>query len=138
MKFPVRQAVFPLPELLNRLDNVVVFHQLHREELIAIVEEQIREVEKRLAEQEISLAVSCDVKMYLVVKGYSPIYGARPLRRLIEQEIENPISEILLSQHPASGSQIVVTQNGDDLAISCLEKPVLHSERTAGSLGREL
>ncbi|HHT9141344.1 MAG TPA: AAA family ATPase, partial [Candidatus Tripitaka californicus] len=84
------------PEFLNRIDEVIVFNRLGKEEIKQIVEIQLRSLRKRLAEHNVRLALGGEVKEMLVEKGYDPTYGARPLKRTIQQYIENPLAlEIL-------------------------------------------
>ena len=78
------------PELLNRIDDIVVFTSLSKEEVSAILQIQLRELENRLLEQNLSLQVKPEVCSYLVDNGYDPQFGARPMRRLIQREIEDP------------------------------------------------
>lgn len=85
-----------MPEFINRIDETVVFHYLDNKNLMAILELMLDEVRERLAAQNIDLHLSAKVKEYLLDKGYDPNYGARPLRRLIQKELEDPISLGLL------------------------------------------
>ncbi|MFQ5796106.1 MAG: ATP-dependent Clp protease ATP-binding subunit [Candidatus Bipolaricaulia bacterium] len=80
------------PEFLNRLDEIIIFKQLNTEDLKQIVELKLDELSRRLAEREITLVVSPEAKELLVEKGYDPTYGARPLQRVIQKQIENPLS----------------------------------------------
>jgi ATP-dependent Clp protease ATP-binding subunit ClpC len=84
------------PEFLNRLDEVVVFHQLTKEHLVKIVDILIGEVNVRLAEQGLYLALTPEVKQWLIDEGYQPTYGARPMRRCIQRNIEDQLSEEVL------------------------------------------
>lgn len=84
------------PEFLNRLDEVVVFHQLTKEHLVKIVDILIGEVNGRLVQQGIYLELAPDVKQWLIEEGYQPTYGARPMRRCIQRNIEDMLSEELL------------------------------------------
>ncbi len=84
------------PEFLNRLDEIVVFHQLTKEHLFKIVDILVAEVNGRLAEHGIYLDLTPDVKRWLIDEGYQPTYGARPMRRCIQKNIEDPLSEELL------------------------------------------
>jgi ATP-dependent Clp protease ATP-binding subunit ClpC len=84
------------PEFLNRVDEVVVFHKLHHEDLTRIVELEIKKVAKRLSEHGLSLELSDEAKEFLLAKGTDEKFGARPLRRAIEQHLEDPLSENLL------------------------------------------
>jgi len=85
------------PEFLNRLDEIVVFHQLGREQLRAIVDVQLRRFEQRLKERDLELQVDNDAKDLLGNLGYDPTYGARPLKRVIQKRLENPLAEQILS-----------------------------------------
>ncbi len=85
------------PEFINRLDDIIVFHPLTRDDLVVIVDYEINKVFKRLKEQSIELALDDKAKTFLIDKGYNPDYGARPLRRALGSFIEDPLSEMLLS-----------------------------------------
>jgi len=84
------------PEFLNRVDEVVVFHALGTEHLIKIVEIQLERLRSRLAERRITLAISPDALKRLGERGYDPVYGARPLKRLIQQELETPMARLIV------------------------------------------
>ena len=85
------------PEFLNRIDEIVVFNPLTREEMVSIVELQLKSLQQRLAVQELRLDVDEDVKHFLAEKGYDPSYGARPLKRAIQKYLETPIANWVLS-----------------------------------------
>jgi ATP-dependent Clp protease ATP-binding subunit ClpB len=101
-----------LPEFLNRIDEVVVFHPLSRDHIKAIVELQLRDLQKRLAAQRLSIQLTDKAKERLAEEGYDPVYGARPLRRVIQQRIENPLSLRLLEGAYAEGQTIKVDTDG--------------------------
>jgi ATP-dependent Clp protease ATP-binding subunit ClpC len=84
------------PEFLNRLDEIIVFHELGKEHLRQIVDLNVKDLEKRIGERKIGLELTDKAKDWLSEKGYDPIYGARPLRRIIERYVENPLSSKLL------------------------------------------
>ncbi|MBW8065142.1 MAG: ATP-dependent Clp protease ATP-binding subunit, partial [Nitrospira sp.] len=84
------------PEFLNRIDEVVVFHQLEKEHLVSIIDILVKELNARLLERGIQLEVGDDVKHWLIKEGYQPMYGARPMRRTIERRIGDPLSEELI------------------------------------------
>jgi len=84
------------PEFLNRIDEVVVFHQLEKEHLLSIVDILVKELNARLLERGIQLEIDDDVKQWLIKEGYQPMYGARPMRRTIERRIGDPLSEELI------------------------------------------
>jgi ATP-dependent Clp protease ATP-binding subunit ClpC len=102
------------PEFLNRIDEVVLFHPLTMEELTSIVDLQVQELSERLQEQRIVLRLSQAAKDLLVREGYSPAYGARPLRRTVQRMIETPLSRSLLKGefHPGDTVDVDV-ENGE-------------------------
>lgn len=96
------------PEFLNRIDDIVLFDILSPEAIKQIVTIQIEEVTKRLREKEIELILAPDVLEYFAKEGYNPQYGARPLKRLIQNKILTPVAKLLISQEIGKGSTIVV------------------------------
>jgi ATP-dependent Clp protease ATP-binding subunit ClpB len=96
------------PEFLNRLDEIVVFHQLGREQLRSIVDIQIAGFAKRLAERDLRLEVTDDAKDLLGNLGYDPTYGARPLKRVLQRQLENPLAEALLAGEFKPGDTVRV------------------------------
>jgi ATP-dependent Clp protease ATP-binding subunit ClpC len=84
------------PEFLNRLDDVIVFHALNKEDLKKIVDIELAKIRARMSDRGMELVLSDEAKDFLILKGYNPDYGARPLRRAIENLIENPLSEEIL------------------------------------------
>jgi len=107
-----------LPELLNRIDDVIIFHPLTEEHLKSIVDLLIHEVERRLAERGIKLEVNEEAKAWLAQKGYDPVYGARPLRRAIQRYMENPISTKILQGEFKEGDTIAVSLQEDNLSFT--------------------
>lgn len=96
------------PEVINRIDDVVVFHSLRKEQVAGIANVQLDRLRERLAEHELTLTLTSDAMEKLVEVGFEPIYGARPLKRAIQRWIENPLAERLLAGDYASGSEIAV------------------------------
>jgi len=96
------------PEFLNRLDEVIVFHPLSREDLVKIVGIQMRYLEDRLLERNLTLDVTPAAKDLLIEQGYDPSYGARPLKRLIQKNIENILANEILKGAFVPGDTIVV------------------------------
>ncbi len=97
------------PEFINRLDDVIVFRPLVREDLVMIVEYELKKVRARLKDRKITLELDDKAKDFLIDKGYNPDYGARPLRRAIEHQIEDPLSEALLRGEFEGGSEVRIT-----------------------------
>jgi ATP-dependent Clp protease ATP-binding subunit ClpC len=111
------------PEFLNRLDEIIVFRQLNKEEVKEISEILLKDVFKRLTEQEIQLTVTDKFKERLVEEGYNPSYGARPLRRAIMRLLEDVLAEEILSGRVSSGDVAVVDINEEGkVAVSKTEK----------------
>jgi ATP-dependent Clp protease ATP-binding subunit ClpB len=100
------------PELLNRIDETVIFHQLRKEQLGRIVEIQLERLRKRLAEREMALTLTEEAKAHLAEEGYDPVYGARPLKRVIQQRIENPLATRILSGEFGPGDSVRVDYQG--------------------------
>ncbi len=102
------------PEFLNRLDDIIIFDVLSREALAGIVEKQVAEVVGRLAEKKISLAITPEVRAWLAEKGYSLQYGARPLRRTIQDKILTPLASLMISHGVSEGGTVTVSlKNGE-------------------------
>ena len=102
------------PEFLNRLDDIIVFDVLSKTAIKDIVNIQIDIVKKRLAEKEIDLSVSESVLELLAKEGYNPLYGARPLKRLIQEKILNPVASMMISNKVLSGGTVLVDVRGDN------------------------
>jgi ATP-dependent Clp protease ATP-binding subunit ClpC len=96
------------PEFLNRVDATVVFRPLTKAQIAQIVSLELNKVQKRLTEHNITLEVTDEAKQYLAEKGYDPDYGARPLRRVIQSEVEDPLSDGLLSGQFSDNSHILI------------------------------
>ena len=101
------------PEFLNRVDETIVFHTLDREEIGQIVHILMKEIDERLAEEDLTLSLSESAISFLVEKGYDEKFGARPLRRAIQRYVEDPLSEKILTAEFSSGDEIVVDVNED-------------------------
>jgi len=114
----VRQAF--KPEFVNRLDDIVVFSQLTEADLGQIVSLYIDRLEKRLGERRLQLAVTPNARAWLAERGYDPIYGARPLRRLMQHEIDDKLARALLAGDVRDGDTVMVDLEGDSLSVARL------------------
>ncbi|MGQ9780008.1 MAG: ATP-dependent chaperone ClpB [Bacillota bacterium] len=103
------------PEFLNRVDEIIVFHALSEEHLKQIVEIQLERVRRRLAERHITLELTDAAKSYLVDLGYDPSYGARPLRRAIQREVETPLGRLILEGKIKDGDRVVADRGSAGL-----------------------
>ena len=109
------------PEFLNRIDSTVVFHQLKQSEILEIVDLMMDQVRGELDDKDIELELSADAKVYLGEKGFDPILGARPLRRLIQNEIEDALSDEVLSRRLVAGDVAMIGMD-DEGAIKVTSK----------------
>ncbi len=96
------------PEFLNRLDEIIVFHELTEEQLAKIVDLMVKDLQERLAEHKLNLELTPKAKSWLSKEGYDPVYGARPLRRVIERYVENPLSSQVLRGELKEGDTVRV------------------------------
>jgi len=106
------------PEFINRLDEIVVFHPLAREQIRAITDIQIGYLRERLAEREMQLLLSDAALDHLGEAGFDPVYGARPLKRAIRQQIENPLAQAILAGRFAPGDTVQVDLVNAELVFS--------------------
>lgn len=114
-----------LPEFLNRVDEVIVFHPLTKNEIRQIVDLQLAHLEKRLEENDFTLKVTDAARRQLADEGYDPVYGARPLKRVIQHRLQNELANAILGGQFAEGAQITVdVQNGDFTFGSDQESPL--------------
>ena len=105
------------PEFLNRLDDQIIFHSLRREELREIVTLQVERLRQRLAERKLELSLSDGAADWLANAGYDPVYGARPLKRAVQRELETPIAKAILAGRYSEGQAISVDLEADALAL---------------------
>ncbi|MFB6610589.1 ATP-dependent Clp protease ATP-binding subunit [Agromyces sp. NPDC056379] len=128
----VRQAF--KPEFVNRLDDIVVFSALSEAELGEIVNLYIDRLSARLHERRLQLGVTPDARAWLAERGYDPLYGARPLRRLMQHEIDDRLARALLTGEVRDGDSVVVelADDGDSLSVTRADTPVPHAGGDAG------
>jgi ATP-dependent Clp protease ATP-binding subunit ClpC len=101
------------PEFLNRIDDIVVFHQLSQDEIVQIVDLMIDRLDSRLKDKDMAIELTTAAKQLLAKKGYDPVLGARPLRRTIQREIEDPMSEKMLFGDLKPGEIVIVDVQGE-------------------------
>ena len=106
------------PEFLNRLDEIILFNRLGRNEMKRIVDIQLKHLQRLLDERKIILDVDEKAKVWLANSGYDPVYGARPLKRVIQRQLQNPLAKMLLSGAIADGETVKVTVKDGQLAIN--------------------
>ncbi|MDP2620458.1 MAG: ATP-dependent chaperone ClpB [Hyphomicrobiales bacterium] len=106
------------PEFLNRLDEIILFHRLFREHMTGIVEIQLGRLRQLLAERKIKLALDKAAKAWLADKGYDPVYGARPLKRVIQRALQNPLAGLILEGKVLDGADVKVSAGPDGLTIN--------------------
>jgi ATP-dependent Clp protease ATP-binding subunit ClpB len=110
------------PEFLNRVDDIIIFHTLNRDELRQIVSIQLKRVERLLSDQKIKLEMSAEALTYVANVGYDPVYGARPLKRAIQRELENPLATKILEN---------AFVEGDTIVIDCVENALTFNTKAA-------
>ncbi len=105
------------PEFLNRLDEILLFHRLTRAQMAGIVEIQLRRLSAMLEDRKIVLALDEAAKSWLAERGYDPVYGARPLKRVIQRELQNPLAGLILEGKIGDGQRVSVTAGPEGLVI---------------------
>jgi ATP-dependent Clp protease ATP-binding subunit ClpC len=116
------------PEFINRVDEIVVFHSLDREQVRSILEIELAEVQTRLSEKEIVLEVTKKAKEHLIDIGFDVKFGARPLRRTIQREIEDPLAMDILKARFGAGSHVVVTVRSGKIGFRAKSVPAKKEE----------
>ena len=106
------------PEFLNRLDEIIIFHRLTRENMDGIVKIQLMGLESRLAQRKIHLDLDEDALKWLADEGYDPVFGARPLKRVIQRSLQNPLAGMLLDGSIKDGDTVHVSADRDGLVIN--------------------
>ncbi|MCP4537057.1 MAG: ATP-dependent Clp protease ATP-binding subunit [Chloroflexi bacterium] len=120
-----------LPEFLNRIDNVIVFHSLSKEEIFQIVDLELAKLHTRLVEYDMQLDVTLAAKELLTEEGYSEEYGARPLRRVIQNRIEDTLSDAILAAEFEAGDTVLVDAEDGEIVLRQAEKSAKETERSA-------
>ncbi len=111
------------PEFLNRVDDVVVFRRLGREELMLIIDLQLARVQQLLADRRLRVEVTPEAKALLIAEGFDPVYGARPLKRVLQRRIQNPLALAVLEGEYGEGDLVRVTPSGDGKELEFIRIP---------------
>jgi ATP-dependent Clp protease ATP-binding subunit ClpB len=106
------------PEFLNRIDEIVFFKRLGRAEIDRIVDVQLKRLEKILADRRITISLDASARKWLAERGYDPVYGARPLKRAIQKEVQDPLARMILEGRVKDGDNVKVTVEGSSLALN--------------------
>ena len=106
------------PEFLNRIDEIILFHRLKREQMAAIVDIQIGRLQKLLADRKLTLELDDTARTWLANKGYDPTYGARPLKRVIQKAVQDPLAEQILAGQIKDGQKVQVTVRAGQLVVN--------------------
>jgi ATP-dependent Clp protease ATP-binding subunit ClpB len=106
------------PEFLNRVDEIILFHRLKRDDMDRIVSIQMGRLEKLLEDRKITLVLEPDARDFLAQKGWDPAYGARPLKRVIQKEVQDPLAERILSGDIKDGETVIITAGADQLEFT--------------------
>jgi len=125
LKEPVREQVmnelrqYFRPEFLNRVDDLVLFTPLTNKEIAEIVELLIEDLRKRLEDRHISLELTQEAKLYIAKEGYDPIFGARPLKRFLQRNVETLIARALIGGQICDGAKLILEYNDEGLKLNC-------------------
>ncbi len=126
------------PEFLNRLDEIILFHRLGRSQMGAIVDIQIQQLEKLLRDREITLSLDEAAREWLADKGYDPIYGARPLKRVIQKQVQDRLANLILEGTVLDGSHVGITGTDLGLHIGTDEVPPVAKSATKGVRSKQV
>ena len=118
------------PESLNRIDDTIIFHPLNQDQIVQIVSLMVRDLQNRIGEREITFELTADAELWLAREGFDPVYGARPLRRAIQRQLENPLARMVLSGEAEPGAHVVVDAGPYGLVLTRQEPPVVRENET--------
>uniref|UniRef100_A0A9E8CSM2 Chaperone protein ClpB n=1 Tax=Bosea sp. NBC_00436 TaxID=2969620 RepID=A0A9E8CSM2_9HYPH len=118
------------PEFLNRIDDIILFHRLRRKDMDAIVDIQMARLQKLLTDRKITLELSKEAREWLADKGYDPAYGARPLKRVIQKSVQDPLAEAILGGEIVDGETVPITVGPGSLMLGTV--PAVKEKRPAG------
>ena len=119
------------PEFLNRVDEIILFHRLRRDNMAAIVDIQFGRLQRLLVDRKIVLDLDAQARAWLADKGYDPVYGARPLKRAIQKAVQDPLAELILAGDIRDGAHVPITVGRDGLRIG--ERAASEADTEPGS-----
>ena len=120
------------PEFLNRIDEIILFHRLRRSEMGAIVDIQLKRLGKLLVDRKIDVALDEEARVWLADKGYDPAYGARPLKRVVQKYVQDPLAEKILLGEVGEGAYVTVSAGSDRLVFSVSNETPAEAEAPQG------
>jgi ATP-dependent Clp protease ATP-binding subunit ClpB len=123
------------PEFLNRIDEIILFHRLRREDMGAIVDIQFGRLAKLLEDRKITLELLSAARSWLADKGYDPAYGARPLKRVLQKNVQDPLAELLLAGKIHDGDKVIVDADATGIVIEGEAAGQERPRRAAGARG---
>jgi len=106
------------PEFLNRIDEIILFHRLKRSEMTKIVDIQMARLARLLEDRKITIVLEPSARDWLADKGYDPTYGARPLKRVIQKSVQDPLSELILSERVKDGEKVAISVGKQGLTFN--------------------
>jgi ATP-dependent Clp protease ATP-binding subunit ClpB len=106
------------PEFLNRVDEIILFHRLQKSEMGRIVEIQFARLQKLLEDRKITLTLDAAARDWLAEKGWDPAYGARPLKRVIQRNVQDPLAEMILAGDVKDGDRVAISEKGNVLTFN--------------------
>jgi ATP-dependent Clp protease ATP-binding subunit ClpB len=106
------------PEFINRVDEIILFHRLQKSEMGRIVEIQLGRLLRLLEDRKITLTLDADARDWLATKGWDPAYGARPLKRVIQRYLQDPLAEMILAGEVKDGDRVVISVKGNVLTFN--------------------
>ena len=106
------------PEFLNRVDEIIIFHQLTQEQILKIVDLLMNEVQERLADKKVTVELTSEAKSWLAERGFDPTFGVRPLRRTVQRYVETPLAKKILAKEFIEGDHVVVDAGEEELVLN--------------------
>jgi ATP-dependent Clp protease ATP-binding subunit ClpB len=110
------------PEFLNRIDDIVLFNPLTKDEIIKIIDISLKGLERRLKDRDIHLKLTAEAKYFIADSAYDPHYGARPIKRYLQKHIETEIASMIIRGELIDGEEVLIDSDGNDLVFTVIHK----------------